>query len=136
MRETMAWESYNLDREAHELVVTYRDKKDALNQAYKMRVTVTYGLERFWGEQWRLDAEKANYWKDVWKTFAKIVKDAGIEIPCDEINASDKEAVQRISSALWDMKADYRKVSLAILTQFCDSLVWWTQRYKKSGGDR
>lgn len=131
----MAWESYNLDRKAHDLVLTYRDKKDALNQAYKMRVTVTYGLERFWGEQWRLDGEPANYWKDVWKAFADLVDKAGIEIPCDEINASDKEAVQRISSALWDMKADYRKVSLAILTQFCDSLVWWTQRYKKSGGD-
>ena len=59
----MAWESYKLDQEAHDLVVNYRDKKDALNQAYKMRVAVAYGLERFWGEQFRLvkDKDKANY---------------------------------------------------------------------------
>lgn len=35
----MAWESYNLDREAQELVLKYRDH-DVLNESHKMRATV------------------------------------------------------------------------------------------------
>lgn len=127
----MAWESYNLDREAHDLVLKYRDKQDTLNQTYKMRVTVTYGLERFWGEQLRLEGSvEGNYWKDTWKIFADIMVRAGIEIPHKDISSKDVTAIQQTTTALWNMPSDYRKISLAILTQLCDKLLWWTQRYK------
>lgn len=125
----MAWESYNLDKEAHDLVAKYRDA-DVLNQGYKMRTTATYGLERFWGEQLRLKAEEAAYWRDAWKTFAKIMTNAGITIPSGDINTKDTRAIEERASALWGMNPDHRKVSLAILIQLCDSIVWWTQRYK------
>jgi hypothetical protein len=41
-----------------------------------------------------------------------------------------------MSEKLWasdnpDFGIEHRKVALAILTELCDSLVWWTQRYKK-----
>lgn len=127
----MGFEPYNLDREAHDLVLKYRDQKDALNQAYKMRVTVTYGLERFWGEQIRLAGSvQGNYWKDTWKKFAELMKRAEIEIPHQEIDPKDTAAIQKIADTLWKLNPKYRKISLAILTQLCDSLVWWTQRYK------
>ncbi len=125
----MAWESYNLDKEAHDLVAKYRDA-NVLNQGYKMRTTATYGLERFWGEQLRLDEQKAAYWRDAWKTFADIMTNAGIEIPSGNIDPTNTRAIQERASALWGMKPEYRKVSLAILIQLCDSIVWWTQRYK------
>ena len=50
----MSWKSYNLDREAQKLVLIYRDKPGVIGQSHKMRSTVAYGLERFWGEQLRL----------------------------------------------------------------------------------
>lgn len=139
----MAWESYKLDQEAHDLVVEYRDKKDALNQAYKMRVAVAYGLERFWGEQFRLvkDKDKADYWRDTWKALVKIMGNAGVKIPNDDVSSGDTAAIKIMANKLWDFPVEQRKVAIAVLTQLCDSMVWWTQRYKptnsngKSGGE-
>ncbi|MEK0193926.1 hypothetical protein [Microcoleus anatoxicus] len=135
----MAWESYKLDQEAHDLVIKYRDKKDAPNQAYKMRVSVAYGLERFWGEQFRLvkDKDKADYWRDTWKALVKIMANAGVKIPNDNVNPDDTAAIKIMANKLWDFPVEQRKVAIAVLTQLCDSMVWWTQRYKptKSNGN-
>jgi hypothetical protein len=138
----MGWESYNLDKEAHDLVLKYRDKKDALNQAYKMRVAVAYGLERFWGEQFRLvkDKDKADYWRDTWKALVKIMDNAGVKIPDDNVASGDTKAITNMAGKLWDFPIEQRKVTIAVLTQLCDSMVWWTQRYKpatngNSGGE-
>lgn len=129
----MAWESFNLDREAHDLVEEYVKYKDARNQAYKMRVTVTYGLERFWGEQWRLDGKSKAYWTATWKSFGKIMDLAGIKIPGTSEKANQN--LEAIANDLWELPDRHRKISLSILTQLCDSIVWWTQRYKKRQGD-
>lgn len=133
----MAWESYRLDQEAHDLVVKYRDKKDALNQAYKMRVAVAYGLERFWGEQFRLvkDRDKADYWRDTWNALVKIMGNAGVKIPNDNVSPDDTAAIKIMADKLWDFPLEQRKVAIAVLTQLCDSMVWWTQRYKPTNSN-
>ncbi|MEG3859709.1 hypothetical protein [Microcoleus sp. herbarium12] len=133
----MAWESYKLDQEAHDLVVKYRDKKDALNQAYKMRVAVAYGLERFWGEQFRLvkDKDKADYWRDTWKALVKIMANAGVKIPNDNVGVDDTAAIKIMANKLWDFPVEQRKVAIAVLIQLCDSMVWWTQRYKPANSN-
>ncbi|MBD2626968.1 hypothetical protein [Trichormus variabilis] len=117
----MAWEDFSLDKIAHNLVYEYRnDDKETVNQVHKMRTTVAYGLERFWGEHQRLNGRKSAYWKDTWNKLVEIMGQAEITVPN---NAQD----------LWDSEVfppKYRKVTLAILTQLCDSMVWWTQRYK------
>lgn len=131
----MTWQSYNLDQAAHDLVLQYRDKKEALNQAYKMRMTVPYGLERFWGEQIRLqgysgDQDKANYWRDTWQALVKIMQSAGVKLPNDQVNANDTKQVKAMADKLWSFDQQQRKVAISILTQLTESMVWWTQRYK------
>ncbi|MEY3868761.1 MAG: hypothetical protein RLZZ338_2652 [Cyanobacteriota bacterium] len=133
----MGWEKFNLDRKAHDLVLKYRDKKDASNQVYKMRMTVAYGLERFWGEQFRLvkEKDKADYWNDTWKTLVNIMTEAGVILPNDNINPDNSDAIKEMATKLWNFPVEQRKVTIAVLTELCDSMVWWTQRYKKSGGN-
>ncbi len=53
------WQPYNLDHYAQKLVSDFRDKKNVLNESHKMRMTVAYGLERFWGEHLRYEREKS-----------------------------------------------------------------------------
>ncbi|MBD2772615.1 hypothetical protein [Iningainema tapete] len=130
----MSWESYSLDQQAHDLVIKYCNQKEALNQAYKMRITVAYGLERFWGEQLRLEGAKSQYWRDTWTALVNIMARSGIEIPNDDVSRDNTPAIKDMADKLWSFPQDQRKVSLAVLTQLCDSIVWWTQRYKKSGG--
>ncbi|WYM02752.1 MAG: hypothetical protein HEQ19_28020 [Gloeotrichia echinulata CP02] len=143
----MAWHSYELDREAQNIVLKYRDK-EVLNESHKMRVTAAYGLERFWGEHLRLmekkkDSEdyiKGEYWLATWNILVKIMKTSGIIVPNEQINRDEKgkfktEDIQKMTQQLWDKEkfpVEYQRVTLAVLTQFCDCLVWWTQRYKKS----
>jgi hypothetical protein len=136
----MPLESYRLDQFAHDLVVKYRDKKDGkisvLNQTHKMRMTVAYGLERFWGEHLRLDGNKAEYWKDTWKSLEEILSLAGIKLPNDNITSDrDTAAIGTMADKLWKFDIQQRKVALAVLTQLCDCMVWWTQRYKLSTGE-
>jgi len=136
----MGWESYRLDEFAHDLVVKYRDKKDGgvsvLNQTYKMRMSVAYGLERFWGEHLRLDGEKAQYWKDTWKTLVEIMSYAGVNLPNDEISSDkDTAAIKGMAEQLWKFDIQQRKVALSVLTQLCECMVWWTQRYKVAKGE-
>ncbi|NJL56362.1 hypothetical protein HC928_15185 [bacterium] len=118
----MAWDSYNLDREAQELVFKYRNSSEALQQSYKMRSAVAFGLERFWGEQLRLSGDKEKIWSDTWLILQEILHRAKINLPTKD--ASPEE--------LWNFPIQQRKIALAILTQLCDAIVWWTQRYKKA----
>lgn len=135
----MTWKSYNLDQKAQKLVLIYRDKKGVIGQSHKMRSTVAYGLERFSGEHLRLlskknddDQQKGKYWQATWKEFTQIMKNAGVQLPEIPTN-NDTAQLQDYASRLWNLSIDDQRVCLAVLTQFCDSLVWWTQRYKKAG---
>lgn len=135
----MGWNYYGLDREAQRLVLDAKQRDDAsLNQAFKMREAVAYGLERFWGEHLRLqdknnqeDKNKGVYWKETWNILIKIMADAKITIPNDPVSNKDTKAVQVMANKLWQLKLEDQRIALAVLTQLCDSLVWWTQRYRK-----
>ncbi len=130
----MAWNSYGLDREAQKLVLNAKSRsKDSLNQSYKMRMAVAYGLERFWGEHLRLkkkEEEKSKYWKETWDTLVEVMKKAGVELPNDKVSPDDIKAVQKMSEKLWKIPLEDQRVAMAVLTQLCDCIVWWTQRYK------
>ena len=162
----MGWKPYSLDRVAQELVLDAqsrdRDRKrdskgdsdserDSLNQSYKMRMAVPYGLERFWGEHLRLqkkesDVNKSKYWKETWDALVDLMKKAGVALPNDPVKvnisqnlnkeerkAKEKEEMEKVramSEKLWDLSMEDQRVAIAVLMQLCDSLVWWTQRYK------
>ncbi|MBE9041021.1 hypothetical protein IQ235_09535 [Oscillatoriales cyanobacterium LEGE 11467] len=137
----MAWHPYDLDREAQDLVLKYRDN-DVLNESHKMRATAAFGLERFWGEHLRLlgkskTQQQGEYWRETWEALVKIMKKADISVPNDKINVNDPkntQAIRDMTQKLWDetkFPRYDRTASLAVLTQLCDSLVWWTQRYKR-----
>jgi len=130
----MGWKSYDLDREAQKLVLAAkkRDEK-SLNQSYKMRMAVAYGLERFWGEHLRLQSkepEKAKYWQETWDVLVGVMKQAGVKIPNDPINGNNVTQIQAMSDQLWKLDIDEQRVAIAVLSQLCDCIVWWTQRYK------
>lgn len=129
----MTWKMYEIDRAAHDLVLKFRDQ-DVLGESHKMRMTTAYGLERFWGEHLRLQREsqdKADFWKATWDELCKIMKQAGIQIPNDRVTGNNTNAIKTMTDKLWDFDQEQRKIALAVLIEFCDSLVWWTQRYKK-----
>lgn len=133
-QELTEWKPYELDYRAQKIVLQYRDQKDVLNESHKMRMTVAYGLERFWGEHLRLKRDnnkKSEYWKSVWIELANILEQANVELPHGSIAHDDTKKIEETVEQIWNMKLDERRVALMILTQFCDSLVWWTQRYKK-----
>ena len=146
--ENTGWHPYDLDHLAQKLVIKHRDEKDVLNESHKMRMAVSYGLERFWGERLRFEREskpesknKGKYWKDVWHTLGSILENADITLPDanTKVKFDDTTEIGKTSTEIWEMSAespdDYR-IALTVLTQLCDSLVWWTQRYKKkSKGD-
>jgi hypothetical protein len=130
----MAWQSYGLDRVAQKLVLEAR-KRDpkTLNQSHKMRMAVAYGLERFWGEHLRLSGKeqiKADYWKETWDELVKVMKKAGVTLPNDVVSASSTPQIEKMSEKLWKLSVEEQRVSIAVLTQLCDCIVWWTQRYK------
>lgn len=134
----MTWKLYEIDRVAQELTLEFRDK-DVLGESHKMRATTAYGLERFWGEHLRLSQReefKAEFWKATWDALCKIMKQAGIAIPNDKVSSSDTRSIQAMSEKLWAFDIEQRKIALAILIELCDSLVWWTQRYKKPSNGR
>jgi hypothetical protein len=132
----MSLKLYEIDHCAHDLVLNFRDKKDVLGESHKMRMTTAYGLERFWGEHLRLkqkssELEKAEFWEETWKVFSDIMKDAGINIPKDSVDPKDTTAIKAMADQLWKFDMEERKIALSVLIELCDSLVWWTQRYKK-----
>jgi hypothetical protein len=130
----MAWKSYDLDRMAQKLVLAARaNDPQSLNQSYKMRMAVSYGLERFWGEHLRLtgkEQKKADYWKATWDDLVIVMKQAGVNIPNDKVSISEVKQIQGMSEKLWGLSVEDQRVSIAVLTQLCDCIVWWTQRYK------
>ncbi|WP_068820207.1 hypothetical protein [Phormidesmis priestleyi] len=130
----MAWQSYDLDRMAQQLVLNARARdSQSLNQSYKMRMAVSYGLERFWGEHLRLsgkEQKKSDYWKETWDDLVKIMKKAGVIIPNDIVNINNIRQVQTMSEKLWGLTIEEQRIAIAVLTQLCDCIVWWTQRYK------
>lgn len=148
-----SWQPYDLDYYAQELVLEFRDTKDVLNESHKMRMTIAYGLERFWGEHLRLErdkgdkgdkGDKAKYWKAVWKKLSDILHEAGMnEFPNDDVKSNnpdkdkrkeeEKQKIKEMAKKIWSMSLDDQRIALMVLTQFCDSLVWWTQRYKTKG---
>ncbi|TRU44092.1 MAG: hypothetical protein EWV49_21370 [Microcystis aeruginosa Ma_QC_Ch_20071001_S25] len=130
----MAWKEYNLDRIAQKLVLAAKLRdRDSLNQSFKMRESVSYGLERFWGEHLRLQSKepnKAQYWKETWDKLVETMAEAGIPIPNDTVEVNDTKSVQAMAEKLWELKLEDQRITIAVLTQLCDCLVWWTQRYK------
>ena len=130
----MAWKSYGLDRSAQKLVLQAKQRDDkSLNQSYKMRMAVAYGLERFWGEHLRLQGKeqtKSDYWKATWDALVKIMAEAGIAIPNDPVQSEQTRAIEAMSEKLWSLSLADQRVALSVLTQLCDCIVWWTQRYK------
>ena len=142
--ELMAWQAYDLDHLAQEIVLKARsrdksDKKTSLNQAYKMRAACAYGLERFWGEHLRLadkkssqeDRDKAAFIADVWTAFAGLMVKAKIELPGAMLSLDATEIeIQSVAEHLWKLEREQQQVCLAVLTSLCDAVVWWTQRLK------
>jgi hypothetical protein len=142
----MAWNPYGLDQIAHQLVRralaidadTTIAGSSCLREAYEMQESVAYGLERFWGESMRHEGKQpknATYWRETWTELVKILGTADVVLP------NDRDAGV-MSKKLWgDLALDgtpngvkltheNRQLALAVLTQLCDCMVWWTQRYK------
>jgi hypothetical protein len=133
----MSWEFHGLDERARKLVkkqlasarqanLPPQETQIIIKESHKMRQTVAYGLERFWGEQLRLadrEPEKANYWRDTWNELVAILREGDVTLP-------QHERVNAMADALWTISPENQQIALSVLTQLCDSLVWWTQRYK------
>lgn len=135
----MTWHPYDLDHLAQEIVLKARNTdSDSLNQAYKMRASCAYGLERFWGEHLRLKAKepnKAQFVADVWTGFVGIMAKAGVKLPGEMLSNQDsEEAIQSVAEQLWRIPPDQQQAPLAVLTALCDAVVWWTQRLKTNKG--
>lgn len=137
----MGWHPYDLDHLAQEIVLKARNRDpDSLNQAYKMRATCAYGLERFWGEHLRLadkekEQAKASFVADVWSGLVGIMAKAKISLPGAMLHRNASEAeIQSVAEHLWRLDLADQQVCLAVLTSLCDSVVWWTQRLKTGKG--
>jgi CRISPR-associated protein Cmr4 len=130
----MPWKPYALDEEARKLVKKAQEgdkgitepSKQAFKESYKMREAIAFGLERFWGEAKRHETKEpaiAAYWKDTWNTLAEILKKTDVNLP-------EHDDVKTMADELWSLTREDQQIALAVLTQLCDSMVWWTQRYK------
>jgi hypothetical protein len=150
----MAWKYYSLNRPAQHfhsldqiaqnlvLEAKKRERK-SLNQSFKMREAVAYGLERFWGEHLRLKNKsnargdefdkKSQYWKETWDALVIIMSQAGVIIPNAPVNLNQPDTVKSMAEKLWQLDIEDQRIILAVLTQLCDCIVWWTQRYKGPG---
>jgi len=104
---------------------------------------LAYGLERFWGEHLRFQGKskwnddeldrKSQYWKETWDALVIIMNQAGVIIPNDPVNLNRPDTVKSMAQKLWALDIKDQRIILAVLTQLCDCIVWWTQRYKGSG---
>lgn len=133
----MAWHPFDLDHRAHKIVLNARQRdNDSLNQAYKMRATCAYGLERFWGEHLRLrenESAKADFVKDTWKAFREIMRDCrpDLVIPEEVLSKQCTENYIRTeANKFWLISTNDQQECLTLLVALCDSIVWWTQRLK------
>lgn len=136
----MAWHPFDLDQRAHKIVLQARERdQDSLNQAYKMRATCAYGLERFWGEHLRLKAnepKKADFVKETWAEFVKIMQKSrpDLVIPADVLGNVELEIIiEAEASKFWNIKTSDQQECLTVLVALCDAIVWWTQRLKMKG---
>jgi hypothetical protein len=94
--------------------------------------------------------KKSDFWKATWNELASILElISHIKLPDSEAsqassvsspkNLNPPRKKNSISSnediveQIWKKKLsnEDRKLAQAILVQLCDSIVWWTQRYKK-----
>ena len=138
----MAWHPYDLDRLAQDIVLKARKRDpESLNQAHRMRASCAYGLERFWGEHLRLagkENDKAAFVGDVWRALVVVLHMAGITLPDQVMDANRSEAdILDVAERLWGLEKHDQQAALAVLTNLCDAVVWWTQRLKPgSGRDR
>ncbi len=57
----------------------------------------------------------------------------GITIPNDQVDST--ESIEAMSKKLWLLDIETQRVALAVLTQLCDAIVWWTQRHKGGSDD-
>ena len=149
----MSWQTYDLDRKAQALVLAAKRRDDgldkpkkAMKEAHKMRMTVAYGLERFWGEHLRLKYKERNksvYWQETWQALVEIMEATGVKLPKGEVDERDSAAVQAVAEQLWgarkiddeSLSQDDQRLALAVLTQLCDCMVWWTQRFREPGSN-
>jgi hypothetical protein len=143
-KELVGWQPYGLDHIAQKLVIENRDNKNVLNESHKMRMSVAYGLERFWGEHLRLEREKGEesknkgaYWKSVWIALAKVLQSAEINLPDSDgkVTLNETARIKDVADEIWEMNPQDRQAALMVLTQLTESLVWWTQRYKTKGSE-
>lgn len=138
----MSWHPFELDHLAMEIVLKARSRDPkCLNQAYKMRMTCSYGLERFWGEHLRLadkEVAKAAFVEDTWKAFISAISKANpqISLPATMLSKNvDEELILAMTQQIWSLSILEHQACLSILTEFCNSIVWWTQRLKVTTGD-
>ena len=76
------------------------------------------------------DREKnSEYWKATWDTLVEIMR-RGATLPNDVVDANSTSAIRAMSEKLWQLELQDQRAALAVLTQLCDCLVWWTQKYK------
>lgn len=133
----MGWHPFDLDHKAQQIVLNARQRDhESLNQAFKMRATCAYGLERFWGEHLRLrrvDTNRADFVKETWEEFIEIIGSSkpGIEIPRTHSSAELPEALLTAElKKIWALSHTDQQECLAVLVALCDAIVWWTQRLK------
>ena len=141
----MTFQYYGLDERARKLIKNQitRGQKNSLDssemqilikESHKMRQAIIYGLERFWGEHLRLqdknklDSAKSEFWGDAWNELVDILELADVKLP----NYKD---INKMADQLWNLSIDDQQIALAVLTQLCDAMVWWTQRYKNTIGN-
>jgi hypothetical protein len=118
----MSWQFYGLDDTARRLII--QQTRDTIKESHKMRATVGYGLERFYGEQLRLKNTPAgDFWRSTWDELVQILAQANVILP-------PHQNINNMAEQLWQLSHEDQQIALAVLTQLCDCLVWWTQRYK------
>lgn len=142
----MSWQPYGLDDCAQKVVLDAirRDPScKSLRQVFKMRTTCAYGLERFWGEYLRLnsgsqsDVMQSHIILDTWKALKNQILDGtGIILPCDpNHDLSNADDVSQSLEKLWALRAENPKqiqVVLAVLSSFCEAIIWWKNRLAPS----
>lgn len=138
----MSWHPFELDHLALEIVLKARSRDPkSLNQAYKMRIACSYGLERFWGEHLRLadqEVAKAAFVADTWKAFTGAISKANPQtsLPATMLSKNvDEELIKGMTQQIWSLDLQENQACLSILTELCNSIVWWTQRLKVTKGE-
>jgi hypothetical protein len=132
----MGWQPFDLDHRAQKLVLQARElDRESLNQAYKMRATCAYGLERFWGEYLRLkDKEfaKGVFVQETWAQFIAIMEMTRPDLTIPPVMAAEQSEAVIMAAAeqFWCIPPSDQQECLTVLVALCDAIVWWTQRLK------